>query len=58
MADFIKNAELQHKCGFLLSRGGSAGINAQMQARPTWRGSLGVYSVTSGISSKTCGSDS
>ena len=42
---FIKNAELGHKCRFLLSGGGSAGLNVQMLARPAWCGSLGVYAL-------------
>ena len=34
---------VDNKCGFLLSCGGSAGLNVQMRARPAWRGALGVY---------------
>ena len=39
---FKRYKELEHNAGFLLSRGGSAGLNVQMRARPAWRGSLGV----------------
>ena len=42
---FIKNSELEHKCWFLLSRGGSAGLNVQMLARPAWCRSLGIYGL-------------
>ena len=41
--DFIKNAERDHKCGFLLSRSGSAGLNVQMRVWPACGRSLGVY---------------
>ena len=34
LADFIENAELEHKCGCLLSHGGSVGLNVKTRARP------------------------
>ena len=50
---FYQNAEFEHKCGFLLSRGGLADLIVWMRARPTWCRSIGVYEFPSNLTSHT-----